>query len=43
MRQARAAAIAAQRRPPPEPVCEKPGLFGELLGREPVCRPASRD
>lgn len=43
MRQARAAAIAAQRRPPPEPVCEKPGLFGELLGREPVCRPADRD
>jgi NTE family protein len=43
MRQARAAAIAAQRKPPPEPVCEKPGLFGELLGREPVCRPADRD
>lgn len=43
MRQARAAAIAAQRKPPPEPVCEKPGLFGELLGRELVCRPADRD
>jgi NTE family protein len=39
MRRARAAALAAQRKPPPEPVCEKPGLFGELLGREPVCRP----
>ena len=41
MRQARAAAQAAKRNPPPPlpEKCEEPGLIGGLLGREAKCKP----
>lgn len=42
LRQARAAAQAAQRNPAPAMDCEKPGLIGDLLGKEPECRPRAK-
>ena len=41
LRQARAAAQAAKRNPPPPlpEKCEEPGLIGGLLGKEPKCKP----
>ncbi len=43
LRQARAAAQAAQRNPAPVMDCEKPGVIGGLLGREPECRPRRQE
>ena len=44
MRQARAAAQAAQRNPPPAlpEHCEEPGLIGGLLGKKTECRPKGK-
>jgi NTE family protein len=42
LRQARAAAQAARRNPPPQIECEKPGLIGGLLGKEPECKPRAQ-
>lgn len=42
LRQARAAAQAAKRNPPPPMDCEKPGVIGGLLGKEPECRPREK-
>ena len=42
MRITRAAAQSAQRNPAPAITCEKPGMIGGLLGKDPDCRPATK-